>query len=36
MKKIFYALLLMIGINTAQAQEVPLLDRGLFFGNPEI
>ncbi|RTZ46561.1 hypothetical protein EJ377_20820 [Chryseobacterium arthrosphaerae] len=26
----------MIGINTAQAQEVPLLDRGLFFGNPEI
>ncbi|NIF05075.1 S9 family peptidase [Chryseobacterium sp. Tr-659] len=36
MKKIFYVLLLMIGFHTAQAQEVPLLDRGLFFGNPEI
>ncbi len=36
MKKIFYALLLFIGVYTAQAQEVPVLDRGLFFGNPEI
>lgn len=36
MKKFFYALLLILGVNTAQAQEVPLLDRGLFFGNPEI
>ena len=36
MKKIFYVLLLFIGVHTAQAQEVPVLDRGLFFGNPEI
>lgn len=36
MKKFFYALLLILGVNTAHAQEVPLLDRGLFFGNPEI
>jgi len=36
MKKIFYVLLLLIGVHAAQAQEVPLLDRGLFFGNPEI
>ena len=36
MKKIFYVLLLFIGLHTAQAQEVPVLDRGLFFGNPEI
>lgn len=36
MKKIFYVLLLFIGVHTARAQEVPVLDRGLFFGNPEI
>ncbi|MDR4950659.1 alpha/beta fold hydrolase [Chryseobacterium sp. ES2] len=36
MKKIFYVLLLLIGVHTARAQEVPVLDRGLFFGNPEI
>ncbi|WP_300687391.1 S9 family peptidase [Chryseobacterium sp.] len=36
MKRIFYVLLLLIGVNTAKAQEAPLLDRGLFFGNPEI
>ncbi|MBB6330366.1 dipeptidyl aminopeptidase/acylaminoacyl peptidase [Chryseobacterium sediminis] len=36
MKKIFYVLLLFIGVHTTQAQEVPVLDRGLFFGNPEI
>lgn len=36
MKKFFYALLLILGVNTTHAQEVPLLDRGLFFGNPEI
>lgn len=36
MKKIFYVLLLFLGVHTAQAQEVPVLDRGLFFGNPEI
>ncbi|WP_228412797.1 S9 family peptidase [Chryseobacterium sp. G0162] len=36
MKKIFYVLLLVMGMTTAQAQDVPLLDRGLFFGNPEI
>ncbi|SMO64935.1 Dipeptidyl aminopeptidase/acylaminoacyl peptidase [Chryseobacterium rhizoplanae] len=36
MKKIFYVLLLFMGVHTARAQEVPVLDRGLFFGNPEI
>ncbi|MCW1961970.1 S9 family peptidase [Chryseobacterium viscerum] len=36
MKKIFYVLLLLIGVHTARAQDVPVLDRGLFFGNPEI
>lgn len=25
-----------MGVHTARAQEVPVLDRGLFFGNPEI
>ncbi|MBP2615528.1 alpha/beta hydrolase family protein [Chryseobacterium jejuense] len=36
MKKIFYVLLLLIGFQTFQAQDVQLLDRKLFFGNPEI
>jgi dipeptidyl aminopeptidase/acylaminoacyl peptidase len=36
MKKIFYVLLIFIGVHTTRAQEVPVLDRGLFFGNPEI
>lgn len=36
MKKIFYVLLLMIGLQVTHAQEVPLLDRELFYGNPEI
>lgn len=37
MKKIIYlALLLMIGLQMTQAQQVPLLDRKIFFGNPEI
>ncbi|WP_213279588.1 alpha/beta fold hydrolase [Chryseobacterium indologenes] len=36
MKKIFYVLLLFIGVHTARAQDIPVLDRGLFFGNPEI
>ncbi|WP_228406891.1 hypothetical protein [Chryseobacterium sp. MYb7] len=36
MKKFFYVLLLLIGAHTVRAQEVPILDRGLFFGNPEI
>ncbi|TLX26831.1 S9 family peptidase [Chryseobacterium indologenes] len=36
MKKIFYALLLMLGFQSLQSQDIPLLDRALFFGNPEI
>lgn len=36
MKKLIYVLLLIAGINMMQAQNVPLLDRELFFGNPEI
>lgn len=36
MKKIFYVLLLLIGFQSLQAQEAQLLDRKLFFGNPEI
>ncbi len=36
MKKIFSLLILMIGLQMINAQEVPLLDRDLFFGNPEI
>ncbi|KPE50842.1 alpha/beta hydrolase family protein [Chryseobacterium indologenes] len=37
MKKIIYlALLLTIGLQLTRAQQVPLLDRQLFFGNPEI
>ncbi len=37
MKKIIYlALLLTIGMPMTRAQQVPLLDRQLFFGNPEI
>lgn len=36
MKKLFYLLALVVGLVTTKAQEVPLLDRELFYGNPEI
>ncbi|WP_353145912.1 S9 family peptidase [Chryseobacterium sp.] len=36
MKKILYVLLLVIGFQVTWAQDAPLLDRKLFFGNPEI
>ncbi|MBL1220949.1 alpha/beta fold hydrolase [Chryseobacterium sp. L7] len=36
MKKIFYVLAIVVGLVTTKAQEVPLLDRELFYGNPEI
>ncbi|MDQ0781879.1 S9 family peptidase [Chryseobacterium sp. W4I1] len=36
MKKIFYLLALFASLMTTKAQEVPLLDRELFYGNPEI
>lgn len=36
MKKVFILLVLLIGINMMQAQKAPLIDREIFFGNPEI
>ncbi len=36
MKHFFSLLILIIGLQMIHAQEVPLLDRDLFFGNPEI
>ena len=36
MKKVFTLLVLLIGINMMQAQKAPLIDREIFFGNPEI
>lgn len=36
MKRIFTLLTLIIGMQMISSQEIPLIDRGLFFGNPEI
>lgn len=36
MKKLLYVLAIVVGLVTTKAQEVPLLDRELFYGNPEI
>jgi dipeptidyl aminopeptidase/acylaminoacyl peptidase len=36
MKKIIHILILLVGIQMMNAQNVPLLDREIFFGNPEI
>jgi hypothetical protein len=36
MKRILHFLIIILTMNTAIAQQAPLLDRELFFGNPEI
>jgi dipeptidyl aminopeptidase/acylaminoacyl peptidase len=36
MKKLFSLMILVLGLQSVNAQEVPILDRELFFGNPKI